>query len=132
VRVRTHRRGALDHHKHLQSNSLREHLDSARFFPHPGRASRNRWATWAGSYRGTGLYQVRNRWYDPLVGRFASEDPIGLEGGINPYVYAGNDPVDYTDPMGLDCMYSDGIDLTASIRPSRSAEFTPRMEVPIP
>ena len=30
-----------------------------------------------------------------------SEDPIGLAGGINPYVYAQNDPVNNSDPLGL-------------------------------
>jgi RHS repeat-associated protein len=47
------------------------------------------------------LYQVRARWYDPQVGRFISEDPSGLAGGINSYVYAGNNPIDFTDPSGL-------------------------------
>jgi RHS repeat-associated protein len=50
----------------------------------------------------TGLYHNRNRWYDSHVGRFISEDPLGLEGGINPYAYAANNPVDLTDPFGLD------------------------------
>ncbi|CAA9324894.1 MAG: hypothetical protein AVDCRST_MAG68-2028 [uncultured Gemmatimonadetes bacterium] len=49
----------------------------------------------------SGLYQVRARWYDAQQGRFVSEDPIGLAGGINPYVYAGNDPINNTDPTGL-------------------------------
>ncbi len=48
-----------------------------------------------------GLYYVRNRWYDPEVGRFISEDPIGIAGGINLYVYVGNDPVNSLDPYGL-------------------------------
>jgi uncharacterized protein RhaS with RHS repeats len=48
---------------------------------------------------------LRARYYDPLLGRFVSEDPIGLSGGVNPYVYAHNDPVNLTDPTGLDPCY---------------------------
>jgi len=48
----------------------------------------------------SGLYYVRARYYDPALSRFISEDPIGLQGGINQYVYACNDPVDLTDPNG--------------------------------
>jgi RHS repeat-associated protein len=47
------------------------------------------------------LYYMRNRWYSPLEGRFWSEDPIGLAGGINPYLFAGDDPVNGSDPTGL-------------------------------
>ncbi|MDQ3592716.1 MAG: RHS repeat-associated core domain-containing protein, partial [Actinomycetota bacterium] len=50
----------------------------------------------------TGLYNVRARWYDPHQGRFVSEDPIGLAGGINPYVYVNNMPTVLRDPSGLD------------------------------
>jgi RHS repeat-associated protein len=49
-----------------------------------------------------GLYYNRARWYDPYLGRFISEDPIGIAGGINLYAYAGNDPVNFFDPSGLD------------------------------
>lgn len=47
------------------------------------------------------LYYMRNRWYDSETGRFMSEDPIGLAGGINLYAFAGNDPVNGSDPFGL-------------------------------
>jgi len=50
----------------------------------------------------TGLYYYRARYYDPTVGRFLSEDPIGFGGGqTDLYAYLGNEPVDYTDPLGL-------------------------------
>jgi RHS repeat-associated protein len=59
--------------------------------------------TWKGlSYDpDVGLTYVRSRWYDPNIGRFVSEDPLGLGGGINPYVFAGDDPVNGSDPTGL-------------------------------
>ena len=49
-----------------------------------------------------GLYYNRARYYDPSLGRFLSEDPLGpAAGGINLYTYAGNDPIDNRDPSGL-------------------------------
>jgi RHS repeat-associated protein len=59
--------------------------------------------TWKGlSYdRDVGLTYMRARWYDPMIGRFVSEDPLGLGGGINPYVYANNDPINGFDPTGM-------------------------------
>jgi RHS repeat-associated protein len=50
----------------------------------------------------TGLIHYRARWYDPKEGRFISEDPIGLRGGINLYTYVRNNPVNRVDPSGLD------------------------------
>jgi RHS repeat-associated protein len=48
-----------------------------------------------------GLVYMRNRWYDPNTGRFTQQDPIGFAGGSNLYAYAGNNPVSYSDPLGL-------------------------------
>jgi RHS repeat-associated protein len=50
---------------------------------------------------GTGLYYYRARYYDPGRGRFISEDPIGLQGGINLYSYVDANPIIRTDPLGL-------------------------------
>jgi RHS repeat-associated protein len=50
---------------------------------------------------GTGFYYYRARYYSPELQRFISEDPIGLDGGINFYNYAGNNPVNFADPWGL-------------------------------
>ncbi|HEX7794241.1 MAG TPA: RHS repeat-associated core domain-containing protein [Vicinamibacterales bacterium] len=58
----------------------------------------------------TGLYYYRARYYDPTLARFISEDPIGLAGGVNPYVFVGNDPINDTDPTGLDSEIDDGWD----------------------
>jgi RHS repeat-associated protein len=50
----------------------------------------------------TGLYYMRARYYDPMARRFISEDPIGLEGGINQYTFGAGDPINRSDPSGLD------------------------------
>jgi len=42
----------------------------------------------------------RARYYDPSAGRFASEDPIRWDGGINLYEYSRNKPVQLRDPLG--------------------------------
>lgn len=42
------------------------------------------------------------RWYETSGGRFASEDPIGLKGGINLFAYVHNSPIKNSDRMGLD------------------------------
>ncbi len=48
-----------------------------------------------------GLQYMWNRWYDSELGRFISRDPIGMAGGLNLYVYTGNNPVTYVDSLGL-------------------------------
>lgn len=49
----------------------------------------------------SGQMYRRNRYYDPVAGRFTQEDPIGLAGGLNLYGFAEGDPVNYSDPFGL-------------------------------
>jgi RHS repeat-associated protein len=53
---------------------------------------------------GTGLYYYRARYYDPTLKQWASEDPIGIAGGLNVYNYVERNPVSFTDPDGLKTM----------------------------
>jgi RHS repeat-associated protein len=53
---------------------------------------------WDGEVR---LYNYRYRQnYNPITGRFGQSDPIGLQGGIDLYVYADGNPVAASDPSG--------------------------------
>jgi RHS repeat-associated protein len=55
-----------------------------------------------------GLYDDRNRFMSPDLGRFLQPDPIGFKGdGSNLYRYCGNDWANRTDPMGLTDIYVD-------------------------
>ncbi len=49
----------------------------------------------------SGLYYYYHRYYDPLRGRFITEDPIGIAGGLNLYRFVNNNPVNFVDPWGL-------------------------------
>ncbi len=53
----------------------------------------------------TGLYYNYQRWYDPSIGRFVSEDPLpgqlASPQTLNRYVYVSNRPTTLTDPAGL-------------------------------
>jgi RHS repeat-associated protein len=65
----------------------------------------NPWRYAGGYYdSGTGLYKFGIRYYDPTTGRWTQRDPVGgsLQELVkaNPYVYAGNNPVNMVDPSG--------------------------------
>ncbi len=49
----------------------------------------------------SGLYYNLHRYYDPEIGRYIQDDPIGLEGGVNRYIYAENNPSNNVDFFGL-------------------------------
>jgi RHS repeat-associated protein len=52
-------------------------------------------------YQELGLYELRNRFYSPDLGRFLQPDPIGFEGdATNLYRYCGNNAVTRSDPNG--------------------------------
>jgi RHS repeat-associated protein len=55
--------------------------------------------------RTTQLYYFRDRYYDPAIGRFLTVDAAAPDDdeplSFNPYIYAWNNPLKYTDPLGL-------------------------------
>ena len=55
----------------------------------------------------TGLYKFGIRYYDAATGRWTQRDPVGGSLAemvkVNPYVYAGDNPVNMVDPTGRDC-----------------------------
>ncbi|MBY0578586.1 MAG: hypothetical protein K2P57_06025 [Burkholderiales bacterium] len=72
----------------------------------------------------TGLYYYRARYYDPTIGRFLSEDPLGFAAGINFYAYVNNNPINANDPSGqaavIDNLIGAGIAGTVDI----AAQYT--------
>nr|WP_315967816.1 RHS repeat-associated core domain-containing protein [Burkholderia multivorans] len=56
-----------------------------------------------GQYRDeeSGLHYNRFRYYDPMVGRYINQDPIGLAGGSNNYTYSDSQPSCSIDSLGL-------------------------------
>ena len=87
----------------------------------------------------TGLYYYRARYYDPGVGRFINEDPVGFEGGTNFYRYASNSPVFWIDPSGTQCYSVTPNGMTekpCDRQPEMTCNFTPSKiyscKIPIP
>ncbi|MDD3179009.1 MAG: hypothetical protein PHQ04_01515 [Opitutaceae bacterium] len=48
-----------------------------------------------------GLQYMRARYYNPRLMRFINADPIKFDGGLNWYVFVGNNPIGRVDPLGL-------------------------------
>ena len=63
----------------------------------------------------TGFYFLRARYYDPTVGRFTQEDPIGFAGGSNLYAYVEGQPLEARDPSGMisNYLYGGGPNMVA-------------------
>jgi RHS repeat-associated protein len=73
--------------------------------PHTAALRTNAWRYASGYYDvSTGLYKFGIRYYDATTGRWTQRDPVGGSltetNKVNPYVYAGDDPVDLVDPSG--------------------------------
>jgi RHS repeat-associated protein len=50
--------------------------------------------------RETNMHYNYFRDYSPEIGRYIESDPIGLDGGLNTYLYANANPLTYVDPTG--------------------------------
>jgi RHS repeat-associated protein len=57
----------------------------------------------------TGLHYNYFRYYNPQTGRYITPDPIGLEGGINLFVYVQGNPINRIDPLGLQSPSASGL-----------------------
>ncbi len=84
----------------------------------------------------TGHYLLGHRFYDAGMGRFVTRDPIGYKGGINLYGFAGNNPVNDSDPSGYqtleDAKDEAKKDSADSDDPETTAERVDRLERRMP
>jgi hypothetical protein len=52
---------------------------------------------------GLNMYDYGARIYDPVIGRFTTMDPLAEKYySVSPYAYCGNNPINRTDPTGMD------------------------------
>ncbi len=75
----------------------------------------------------TGLTAIGARYYDPIIGRFVSVDPVmdlGDPQQWHGYAYAHSSPVTYSDPTGLREVVNDGLNNDTSEEIKKSVDHT--------
>jgi RHS repeat-associated protein len=89
--------------------------------PYGGQSASGAYSTNSFTYTGRetdglGIDYYRARYYNPQIGRFLSEDPLGFAGGdTNLYAYVGGDPSDAIDPLGLSSLVYNGSTATITL-----------------
>jgi RHS repeat-associated protein len=79
----------------------------------------------AGGYRdASGLVYLVHRYYDPATGQFMNVDPLDPITG-QPYEYAGDNPINASDPLGLDCRNTDTCPSSTSYGATEGSNPTP-------
>uniref|UniRef100_UPI003BA9F51F RHS repeat-associated core domain-containing protein n=1 Tax=Phytobacter massiliensis TaxID=1485952 RepID=UPI003BA9F51F len=75
----------------------------------------------------SGLHYNRYRYYNPRSGRYISQDPISIRGGINTYAYVVN-PLIWVDPLGLKpCIATKIIDNAKNGKVRRGKDYHGRL-----
>lgn len=77
----------------------------------------------------SGLHYNWNRYYDPFLGRYLQTDPLGLDAGMNFFVYANGNPLNNVDSLGLFGIGSGGTPseentTNYTVRPNTSADLS--------
>ncbi|QEY26175.1 hypothetical protein D0T92_06305 [Neisseria zalophi] len=70
----------------------------------------------------TGLHYNFSRYYEPECGRFVNQNPIGLNGSINLYIFASNTQK-WIDPLGWSCDVKKVKELANRLNPKLKQRF---------
>jgi RHS repeat-associated protein len=80
---------------------------------------------YAGQYQdpASGLYYLRNRWYDPATAQFLTIDPAIAQTQA-PYTYTSDNPLSQSDPTGLCAERDGGTQIACTGKPVEADEAT--------
>lgn len=77
----------------------------------------------------SGLHYNLHRYYDPALGRYVTQDPLGLAPAANPSAYPHN-PTGWIDPLGLTPEACGGVSRNAAFNEAKQDAGIPRSQQP--